>query len=392
MRVGLAMLVIAYGLSQFYRAFLAVLSPDLAADLGATPEDLAFASGIWFVIFAAMQIPVGSALDRIGPRRTAAYLLGICGTAGAGLFALATTPWHVTLGMALIGVGCSPVLMASYYIFARVYSPAVFATLAGVTIGLGSLGNIAGSAPLAWAASLWGWRETVAGIGVLTLVVALGILLTVRDPEPASRGQQGSVLDILRIRALWPIFAMMVVSYAPAAALRGLWVGPYLRDVFGVEAVVIGQVTLIMGIAMVLGNFAYAPLDRMLGTRKWTIFWGNVPVLAGLVLLALYPASGLWTAAALLAVIGFAGASFPVVVAHGRALVPAHLTGRGVTLLNLFGIGGAGVLQFATGPAWRMADRQMESAGGPYAALFAGIAVLVALGLLAYLRSADRTD
>ena len=72
MRAGLALLCLAYVLSQFFRAFLAVLSGPLERDLGTTPDDLAFASGLWFLVFAAMQIPVGWALDRIGPRRTAA--------------------------------------------------------------------------------------------------------------------------------------------------------------------------------------------------------------------------------------------------------------------------------------------------------------------------------
>ena len=68
MRAAIACLVFAYVLSQFYRAFLAVLSPLLTADIGATPEDLAAASGLWFLAFSLMQIPVGSALDRVGPR------------------------------------------------------------------------------------------------------------------------------------------------------------------------------------------------------------------------------------------------------------------------------------------------------------------------------------
>ncbi|EKD61795.1 MAG: Major facilitator superfamily MFS_1, partial [uncultured bacterium] len=91
MRLGLAALILAYVLSQFYRAFLAVLTPVLAADLGATPESLASASGLWFLAFALMQIPVGEALDRFGPRRTASILLAVGGL-GAGLFAAATGP------------------------------------------------------------------------------------------------------------------------------------------------------------------------------------------------------------------------------------------------------------------------------------------------------------
>ena len=91
MRVFLTFLA-AYVLSQFYRAFLAVLSPNLQADLGATPAQLADASGLWFLVFAAMQIPVGIALDRIGPRRTVASILGLAGAGGTALFAMAQGP------------------------------------------------------------------------------------------------------------------------------------------------------------------------------------------------------------------------------------------------------------------------------------------------------------
>ena len=40
MRKGLAALVVAYVLSQFYRAFLPVMSPVLSTDLGATADAL----------------------------------------------------------------------------------------------------------------------------------------------------------------------------------------------------------------------------------------------------------------------------------------------------------------------------------------------------------------
>ena len=116
---GIAALTVAYVLSQFYRAFLAVLSPALIADLGATKADLSVASGAWFLAFAAMQFAVGVSLDRFGPRRTASSLLLLGGGGGAFLFAIATAPWMITVAMVLIGIGCSSVLMASVYIFAR---------------------------------------------------------------------------------------------------------------------------------------------------------------------------------------------------------------------------------------------------------------------------------
>ena len=105
MQAGLILLCLAYVLSQFFRAFLAVLSGVLQKDIGAGPEDLAFASGLWFLSFAAMQLPVGWALDRIGPRLTSAVLLLIGGAGGAALFAVATTPDHIDIAMLLIEIG-----------------------------------------------------------------------------------------------------------------------------------------------------------------------------------------------------------------------------------------------------------------------------------------------
>ncbi|WP_022704255.1 MFS transporter [Pseudorhodobacter ferrugineus] len=388
MRAGIVSLVLAYVLSQFYRAFLAVMSPVLIADLGVSAGDLADASGMWFLAFAAMQIPVGVALDRVGPRLTAAVLFGIGGAGGAALFAVAGSAFEVKAAMALIGVGCSPVLMANYYIFARVFSARVFGTLAGVVIGVGSLGNIASSLPLAVALDLFGWRGSLWVLAGVSLSVAGAIAVLVRDPQALPPGPRGSIWDILRIRALWLILPIMAVNYLPAAGLRGLWAGPYFADIYGMDAGGIGRVTLAMGVAMVLGNFAYGPLDRVFGTRKWLIFGGNAVVCAALVALWVLPAEGVFFAVLMLVVIGFFGASFPMVMAHGRAFFPPHLVGRGVTLMNLFGIGATGLAQVYTGHLKGGA----ESLEAGYVAIFGFFAVAMALGLVIYLFSQDRTD
>jgi predicted MFS family arabinose efflux permease len=312
------------------------------------------------------------------------------GGGGALLFAFAQVPLHVTLAMALVGVGCSPVLMAAYYIVARTRPPAVFATIAASIIGIGSLGNIAGAAPLAAAVTAFGWRETMAGIAALTLIVAVLLWVTVRDPAPVQSTQRGSVFDLLKMPMLWPIFVVMFVCYGPAAGLRGLWAGPYMTDVFGADAGGIGRVTLVMGLAMIAGNFAYGPLDRWFGTRKWVILGGNLMVAACFAVLWAMPGRGMGLSTALFALVGFFGATFPVVVAHARAFLPPHLTGRGVTLVNLFGIGGAGVMQIATGRLH--AAVPLEPATAPYSALFAFYAVLILAGLAVYLLAQDRTD
>jgi MFS family permease len=388
---GLAALAIAYVLSQFYRSFMAVLTPSLISELGATKAQLSFASGAWFIAFALAQFAIGVSLDRYGPKRTASVLMAVCGGGGALLFAAATAPWMVILAMALIGVGCAPVLMASVFIFARTYSPARLAILISWLVGFGSFGNVIGASPLASAAEAFGWRPVMMGLGAITVLTAVAILAFVRDPERhGTDGDNGfaGYIELFRLKVLWPILPLVALNYAAAAGIRGLWAGPYLADVYAADALVIGQVTLFMALAMVAGSFVYGPLDTLFGTRKWVAVVGNALGLAAVVALALNPSSTIATTTIILVVIGLTGGSYGLLMAHGRAFLPAHLTGRGVTLLNFFSIGGVGVMQFATGGVVTASAMPGEPAA-PYEALFWFYAVMLALSLAVYLAARD---
>lgn len=389
---GIATLAIAYVLSQFYRSFLAVLTPALTAELGATKAELSLASGAYFIVFALVQFAVGVSLDRWGPRRTVSVMLAVGGGGGAMLFSAASAPSTVILAMALIGAGCAPVLMAPLFIFAKTFAPARFAVLASWFVATGSLGNVVGAAPLALAAEAFGWRSVMAALGLATLVVAALLQLLVRDP-PREAGTADAAGfagygELIRMRVLWWIIPLTFINYAPSAGIRGLWAGPYLADVFGADALLIGNVTLAMAIAMVLGSFLYGPLDTITGTRKWVVACGNAISLAAILALAVAPAAGLWPASLLLVVIGVSGMSYGMMMAHGRAFVPPHLTGRGVTLLNFFSIGGVGVMQFATGGVVTAASVPSDPAAA-YQALFFFYAVTLGAALAIYLFSRD---
>jgi len=390
MRAGIAFLVLAYVLSQFYRAFLAVLSPVLEVEIGTTAGDLSLASGLWFAAFALMQLPVGWLLDHVGPRRTASVLFGIGAAGGAAVFAMAEGPRAVQAAMVMIGIGCAPVLMATYYIFARQFPAAIFGTLAGVTVGVSSLGNILSAAPLAALIEAFGWRGTVLTFAAVSAGIALAIAVFVRDPKKPAGEATGGLRDLLAMPVLWPILIMMFVCYAPAAGIRGLWIAPYGADLFGASLSQIGTMTLVMGLAMVAGNFIYGPIDRLTGSRKVPVLVGNLGVAAICLGFWAAPPGTPVSAMVLFAALGLLGASYPLVISHGRSFLPPHLTGRGVTLLNLFGMGGAGVMQFVSGPT-HAALATRVGAEAAYGALFGLIGLVVLIGCAIYLTARDST-
>lgn len=370
---SLAALALAYMLSQFYRSFMAVLTPALTAELGATRADLSLASGIWFATFALAQFVVGVCLDRYGPRRTSSIMLALGAGGGALLFSASTAPWMIVAAMALIGIGCAPVLMAAVFIFARTFAPAQLAVRTSWLVAFGMAGNVIGTSPLASAAEAFGWRWVMVGLGGATLLVAAALALFVRDPERAEPGETGfgfsGYRELLRIRTIWLLAPLVALGYAPSASIRGLWAGPYLSEVYGVDSLVIGQVVLFMALAMVAGALIYGPLDTLLRTRKWVAIVGNGLGAAVILVLALNPVPGLTAVTILFVLLGMFGGTYGLLMAHGRAFLPPHLTGRGMTLLNFFSIGGSAVLQFATGAVYT-ASYSAADPSAAYHALF----------------------
>lgn len=384
LKAGLVSLVLAYMLSQFYRAFLAVLAPVLQDQVGAGPGDLALSSGLWFIAFALMQLPVGAALDRFGPRRTVAWLMAVGGAGGAVIFAMADAPWHLHLAMTALGIGCSPALMGPYFIFAREYPPASFGMLAGVLVGFGSLGNILGASPLVWVIEAAGWRQTLWGLAAVTLMVAALVMAAVRDPARLGAGHpQGSIGQILRLRALWFIVPLFGVNYAVTAAIRGLWAAPWLEQVHGADATQIGRVTLAMGLAMVAGSFAVGPAARLAGSARRATMLFSAVMIVTLAVMWQAPALPLPTVTAQLVVLGFFGSAYPLLMAHGRSFLPPHLVGRGMTFLNMISIGGVGVMQFASRPVYAAAQGAYAPAQA-FAMLWLFFLIPLAIGFLLY--------
>lgn len=394
-------LATAYFMSQFYRSFLAVLYPDLSADLGVTADTLSLASSVWFLTFALAQFPVGWALDRLGPRATAPLVFALGAGGGSVLFATAETPNAIIVAMGLIGVGCAPVLMASFWLFARLFAPRRFATLSGAIIGFGTLGNVLAAAPLGALAEAAGWRGAAFAVALLSALIALAVALSTppldelrrpaeRDTDSA-RSRSGGFGAVLSIRGLWPIFPLMFAAYAAPAALRGAWIAPYFVDVHGLGRDAVDQAALAMALAMVVGSLGLSALDRALGTRKWISVAATSVALAAMVWLAIEPAMAPWRATALMTAIGLFGMTYPMMMAHGRAFVPLELTGRGVTLLNFFSIAGVGLTLAGLSALFRAATpAEGPAQAGAYAAVFWALAASLAIGLVVYLFSEDR--
>lgn len=393
-----ATLISIYVISQFLRNSVGVIAPNLAREIGLSASEIGVLSSAFFFAFAAVQLPLGVALDRFGPRACILFCLGIS-VLGAAIFALATTPGGLVTGRVLLGLGSSASFMGPLALYARKFPPGRFATLVGLQLGFGSFGTLFATAPLAFAAAVLGWRNSFLGVGLLTLLLLVLVVIVVRaddgarpktQPESLREGLAG-ILAVMRTPSVGPLFLMHLTAYSSFALIVGLWGAPYLTHIYGYGLEARGNILLLPALTQIIGSLAWGPVDHWFGSYKRPVLIGAGGTAGLLALIAAVGTLGTVTLIAWLAMFGFICAYTPVLIAHGRSLFPAHLVGRGITLFNVGTMGGVFVAQVVSG---FVIDLFPKGANGAYALdayrlVFALQAGTIILAILTYFGTRD---
>ncbi len=396
----LLLLGAATSLSQFYRVSNSVIGPELALELGLSAREFGFAGGAFFFALMVAQIPVGMAFDRWGARATLSGI-SILAVIGALWIARAHSANELIAARFLVGLGCSASFMAAVFLCSRWFGVGRFTLVLSWVFAMSNVGTLSAATPLAWAAQTIGWRNAFDLLGALTAVIAALFYVLVRDDPPdvspvTRRAEtlaevwQG-LIEVWRTPGLGPILAMHTFAYASMVTVLGVWAGPYLNDVHGLDAVTRGNVLFGMGIAQIAGALSFGPLDRVFGTRKKIVVAGATLSIAIYAVLALLVRPPLALTVALLMAIPFLSSYAIMIVAQGRALFPDRIAGRGVTTVNMAQVFGATALPALSGIllgsfAGGAGATAPEEA---YRAVFAMLATCCFGGLMVYLRSRD---
>lgn len=394
-----AMLAATTSLSQFFRASTTVIAPELIRDLALTPEMLGFAGACFFLALGAVQVPVGILFDRLGARITVAGL-ALIAVAGALMHGLIESGRGLALARFVIGVGHGGSFMATVFLISRWYPRARWSTAMSWVFAASMLGIAAAGTPLAFVSEKLGWRSAFFIMAAIQGAVGLLFLWLVRDDPPghlpAVQARETLIdalagfLTIVRLPGLLRVMALQFFAYAVLATMMGLWAGPYLHDVHGLDAVARGNVLIAMAMAQTAGVLVTGPLDRIFNTRKWVAAGGAVLTIGTLLALAATPLPPTPIAIGLLVVLCAVSAYGVVVVSHGRSFYPEPLAGRGATTFNLAQVLGCALMPIGTGfiPGFFPVTAS-GYAPEAYQWIFAGIAGALATGLVIYLTSAD---
>lgn len=350
----------AYFFSALLRAVTATLAPTFSRELGLGAGQLGLLAGAYFLGFAATQLPLGSALDRHGPKRV---LLGFLMVAviGCVAFALARSVPQLLLARLLIGVGVSACLMAPLTSYRRLFTAATQQRAYSWMLMSGSLGMLSSTLPVQWLLPLLGWRGLFGAVAALLLVAAVTIVWIVPG-DAAAQGDAPLPDDVspqaqpAGYRAVFrhPTFVRLAplgfFAYGGLVAMQSLWIGPWLTQVSQRSAADAAQGLFIVNLSMLAAFLVWGlALPRLIraGWHAERIIMRSWP--AGVLCLAVIlwqgPAAGPAAWAVWCVLTSVVSLSQPAV---GQAFVPA-LAGRALSAFNLVIFVGVFAIQWGIG-------------------------------------------
>ncbi|GII53765.1 MFS transporter [Planotetraspora thailandica] len=263
--------VVAYMVAVFHRQSLGVTGIDAQARFHVGAAGLASLAMLQLLVYAAMQIPVGLLVDRLGSKRmllTGATVMAL----GQLVFAAATTLPGAAAGRILVGCGDAMTFISVIRIVNLWFPPRRNPLIVQITGLLGQIGAVASAVPLITSLHAHGWTPTFLGAAALGVVSALVVGVALRDRT------RDSGTAALGLRAAWaePGTRLGMWTHAAtqssAAAFTLLWGYPFLVEGQGLTPRTAGVLlTTLTALSMACGPALGYLAGRFPLRRSWMV-------------------------------------------------------------------------------------------------------------------------
>lgn len=220
-------------------------------------------SGVYYIGYSLMHLPIGLMLDRFGPRKvmTACIFLSV-----AGLLPLIFSDhWMYPIaGRLLLGMGSSAAILGVFKIIRMTFSEERFPRMLSFSVTIGLIGAIYGGGPVSYMCDVFGYQA------VIKLFVAAGIGLAIATywivPDMKISSEAPVLSDIKEVlsnsRVIWScIFAGLMVG--PLEGFADVWGSAFLKQVYGYEGALASSLPSMIFIGMCFG----APVLSMIAEK-----------------------------------------------------------------------------------------------------------------------------
>jgi len=318
--------------------------------IGATDYGL-FAS-LYYLGYASMQIPVALLLDKIGPRIVISLSALLC---AFSTWLLVVSPsWELALlSRFLIGVGSVVGFLGTSKIISQWFPQNRYAQLVGLSFSFGLLGAVYGGRPVSFMIDQLGWQEVAQLLSITALALGVLTFLFLRGKSTPQEEQYPVVKSLRQLFSYKPLIILAFANLLMVGALEGfadVWGVSYLINAKQITKGEAAGITSYIFIGMlfggpILGFFA----EKFKAHHNVILIAGLGMSLLLMLVLAFHAHLSTYALMVVMFLTGILCCYQVVVFATGAQLVPIHLMGITIALLNCINMFGGSFFHWSIG-------------------------------------------
>jgi sugar phosphate permease len=338
--------LLAYAVAVFHRGSLGVAGVEAQERFGAGASAVSLFLVLQLAVYAALQVPVGVALDRFGSRLLiAAGALTMA--AGQLVLALASDVPTAVAARVLVGAGDAMTFISVLRVV-QVWFPGrtvpIVTQLTGI---LGQLGSIVAAYPLVALLRDTSWPATFTGAAAVGVLVAVLVLVTLQDTPDGTPPAAPAGLSQVRaeLAATWResgtqlgLYTHLVTQFS-GTVFALLWGYPFLTLGQGLSpATAAALLTLLVIVGMGVGPLLGRLVGRWPLRRSNLVFGITVSTVVTWTVVLLWPGTApLWLLVVLVLVLATNGPGSMIGFDYARTENPSERAGSASGVVNVGG-------------------------------------------------------
>ncbi|KRC49879.1 MFS transporter [Leifsonia sp. Root227] len=366
--------VFAYLVAVMQRTSIGVAGVSATERFHSTASVLSTLAVVQLIVYAAMQIPVGVLIDRVGSRTLMAV-----GTAlmivGQVTVAFAPTIGVAIIGRILVGAGDATVFTSLMRLINSWFRGRLVPQLSQWIGNIGQLGQVLSAIPFALILHQAGWTTAFLSAASLSVIALIGIVVAISDrpvgstegPRPASWGESLRQLRISLARpgtqlGFWSHF----VTQSSGTVFSLMWGLPFMVFALGMDPAEASGLLIVAVVAGLISGPILGVLTARYPLRRSNLVLAIVAMM-GVVwaVVLLWPGTPpLWLLIVLLVAIGIGGPGSLIGFDFARTSNPLHSLGSANGIVNVGGFLASFVMMFLIGVALDAQNTAHIAAGG----------------------------
>lgn len=345
----------AFFFSEYFaRVDPSVIVPQLMTAFHVGAFALGSLSAFFYYPYIAMQLPVGTLVDRYGPHRLLTMAALVCGGACL-MFSMAHALWILELSRAIMGFSAAFAFVGTLKLATLWFDPRRLGLLAGLTQGVGMLGAAVGEGFFTFIVAEIGWRNTIAVIAMILIVLAALIGLIVRDKKPTLLNRMVPETSQLRIwdglmilfrnPNSWRVVIYAGLIYAPTGAFAEFWGPSFLHRVYGINPQWAALAVSIIFIGLAVGGPLVGWISDRMGLRRPILVASAVLSLILISIVLYIPGLPIALLFIVLFLYGIANMGIALSYAVAGEINPKPVAGMSIAFTNMASVLIAAVLQ-----------------------------------------------